>query len=88
MHIKREERGTRTITVHCDEAVMIFHKDGVTFDGLNPRVLAQKPESFKQLLEMAPHMANFFDCAEMVYERTYDSDGEPWDLPDDFNARN
>ena len=88
MHIERNKDRTRTITVHADEAVIIFHKDGVTFDGLNPRVLAQKPEEMQKLLEMAPHLCNWFDCAEMVHQRTHCGDGEPWDAVDDFDARN
>ena len=88
MHIERHEKLTRTITVHADEAVMIFHKDGVTYDGPNPQALAKNPKAFKKFLEMAPHMANWFDCAEMVHARTTSGATEPWDHPDDFDARN
>ena len=88
MYIERKEKGTRTITLHADEAAIIFHEGGVTFDGLNPRVLAEKPEAFKELLEMAPHMMNWFDCAEMVHKRTYGDESEPWECSDDYNARN
>lgn len=88
MHIERNKDKTRTITVQADEAVMIFHKDGVTFDGLNPRELARKPEEFQKLLEMAPHLCNWFDCAEMVHARTTSGDTEPWDRLNDFDARN
>ena len=88
MHIERNEDGTRTITVHADEAVIVFHKGGVTFDGLNPKVLAEKPDKMQKLLEMAPHLCNWFDCAEMVHQRTNSTDGVPWDTVDDFSQRN
>ena len=88
MHIERHDNHTRTITVHVDEAVMIFHKDGVTYDGPNPMALAKNPKVFEEFLEKAPHLANWFDCAEIVYRRTTEGDGEPWDLHDDFDARN
>ena len=65
MHIERHDNHTRTITVHVDEAVMIFHKDGVTYDGPNPMALAKNPKVFEEFLEKAPHLANWFDCAEI-----------------------
>ena len=88
MHIERHDNHTRTITVHVDEAVMIFHKDGVTYDGPNPMALAKNPKVFEEFLMKAPHLANWFDCAEIVHRRTTSGDGEPWDLHDDFDARN
>ena len=89
MHIKRGKKaGERTIELQPDEGCIIFHRDGVTFDGMNPRQLAQDPEKFKKLLDMAPHLCGFFDAVEMIHARTTDGDAEPWDLMDDFNARN
>ena len=88
MHIERHDNYTRTITVHVDEAVMIFHEGGVTYDGPNPMAMAKNPKMFEEFLKKAPHMANWFDCAEIVHARTTSGDTEPWDRPDDFDARN
>jgi hypothetical protein len=50
--------------------------------------LAKNPKAFEEFLEKAPHMANWFDCAEMVHRRTTSGDVDPWDLHQDNDARN
>jgi hypothetical protein len=86
MKITRSKRvGFRTIDVGPDECVMVFHKDGVTYDGPNPQELSKNPKMMEKFLLANPHLMNWFDSVEMVHDRVTNGDGVPWDLADDRN---
>ena len=86
MNITRSKRvGFRTIEVGPEECVMVFHKDGVTYDGPNPQELAKHPEMMQKFLEANPHLGTWFDSVEIIHERVTNGDGEPWDLAHDRN---
>tara|TARA_B100000614_G_C14530725_1_gene486413 strand:- start:395 stop:664 length:270 start_codon:yes stop_codon:yes gene_type:complete len=89
MNIERNEKeGTRTITLAMNEAAIVFHHEGVTFDGLNPKALAKNPEAMTKILEVAPHLCDFFDAAEFVHTRINEENRTPWNATDDFTGLN